>query len=112
MSDLVRQKCEACRADAPRVADDEIPDLLKQIPDWQPVTSDSVLKLNKVFNFENYADAISFTNKIAELAEEEDHHPAILLEWGRVEVTWWTHKINGLHKNDFIAAAKTDLLDT
>ncbi len=112
MSDLVRQKCEACRADAPRVADDELPDLLKQIPDWQPVTSDSVLKLNKVFNFENYADAISFTNKIAELAEEEDHHPAILLEWGRVEVTWWTHKINGLHKNDFIAAAKTDLLDT
>lgn len=112
MSDLVRQKCEACRADAPRVADDDLPDLLKQIPDWQPVTSDSVLKLNKVFNFENYADAISFTNKIAELAEEEDHHPAILLEWGRVEVTWWTHKINGLHKNDFIAAAKTDLLDT
>jgi len=112
MSDLVRQKCEACRADAPRVADDELSDLLKQIPDWQPVTSNSVLKLNKVFNFENYADAISFTNKIAELAEEEDHHPAILLEWGRVEVTWWTHKINGLHKNDFIAAAKTDLLDT
>ena len=112
MSDLVTQNCEACRADAPRVADDELPDLLKQIPDWQPVTSDSVLKLNKVFNFENYADAISFTNKIAELAEEEDHHPAILLEWGRVEVTWWTHKINGLHKNDFIAAAKTDLLDT
>ena len=112
MPDLVKQKCQACRADAPRVADDELPDLLKQIPDWQPVTSDSVLKLNKVFNFENYADAISFTNKIAELAEEEDHHPAILLEWGRVEVTWWTHKINGLHKNDFIAAAKTDLLDT
>jgi 4a-hydroxytetrahydrobiopterin dehydratase len=78
MSDLVRQKCEACRADAPRVADDELPDLLKQIPDWQPVTSDSVLKLNKVFNFENYADATSFTNKIAELAEEEDHHPSPL----------------------------------
>ena len=55
---------------------------------------------------------INFTNKIAELAEEEDHHPAILLEWGRVEVTWWTHKIGGLHKNDFIAAAKTDLLNS
>ena len=49
---------------------------------------------------------------LQELAEEEDHHPAILLEWGRVEVTWWTHKIGGLHKNDFIAAAKTDLLNT
>ena len=112
MSDLVNQKCVACRADAPRVADDELPDLLKLIPDWQPVTDDSVLKLNKVFNFDNYSDAISFTNKIAQLAEEEDHHPAILLEWGRVEVTWWTHKIGGLHKNDFIAAAKTDLLNT
>ena len=111
MSDLVKQKCVACRADAPRVADDELPDLLKQIPDWQPLTDDSVLKLNKVFNFDNYLDAISFTNKIAQLAEEEDHHPAILLEWGRVEVTWWTHKIGGLHKNDFIAAAKTDLLN-
>ena len=112
MSDLIQQKCVACRADAPRVADDELPDLLKQIPDWQPITNDSVLKLNKVFNFDNYSDAISFTNKIAKLAEEEDHHPAILLEWGRVEVTWWTHKIGGLHKNDFIAAAKTDLLNT
>ena len=111
MSDLVKQKCVACRADAPRVADDELPELLKQIPDWQPLTDDSVLKLNKVFNFENYLDAISFTNKIAQLAEDEDHHPAILLEWGRVEVTWWTHKIGGLHKNDFIAAAKTDLLN-
>ena len=112
MSDLIQQKCVACRADAPRVADDELPDLLKQIPDWQTVTDDSVLKLNKVFNFDNYSDAISFTNKIAQLAEEEDHHPAILLEWGRVEVTWWTHKIGGLHKNDFIAAAKTDLLNS
>ena len=112
MSDLVKQKCEACRADAPRVTDDELPDLLKQIPDWKPITNESVLKLNKVFNFENYAEAISFTNKIAELAEEEDHHPAILLEWGKVEVTWWTHKIGGLHKNDFIAAAKTDQLNT
>ena len=112
MSDLVKQKCEACRADSPRVADDELPDLLKQIPDWQPITTDSVLKLNKVFNFDSYSEAISFTNKIAQMAEEEDHHPAILLEWGRVEVTWWTHKIGGLHKNDFIAAAKTDSLNT
>ena len=112
MSDLITQKCVACRADAPRVTDDELPKLLKEIPDWQPITTESVLKLNKVFNFENYAEAVSFTNKVAELAEEEDHHPAILLEWGRVEVTWWTHKIGGLHKNDFIAAAKTDLLNT
>ena len=72
MSDLVKQKCVACRADAPRVADDELPDLLKQIPDWQPITTDSVLKLNKVFNFDSYSEAISFTNKITQMAEEED----------------------------------------
>ena len=112
MSDLIKQKCVACRADAPRVTDDELPELLKEIPDWQPITTDSVLILNKVFNLENYAKAGSLTIKVAELAEEEDHHPAILLEWGRVEVTLWTHKIGGLHKNDFIAAAKTDLLNT
>ncbi len=112
MPALVEQKCEACRADAPRVADDELPTLLKEIPDWQVISDDAVLKLSKVFNFENYADAITFTNRTTDLAEKEDHHPAILLEWGRVEVTWWTHKIGGLHKNDFIAAAKTDKLNT
>ena len=112
MEELVKQKCEACRADAPRVTDDELPLLLKEIPDWQPITKDSVLMLNKVFNFDNYEDSLTFTKKVAALAEEEDHHPAILLEWGRVEVTWWTHKSGGLHKNDFIAAAKTDALNS
>ena len=60
----------------------------------------------------SFVTTLSASTKVVELAEEEDHHPAILLEWGRVEVTWWTHKIGGLHKNDFIAAAKTDLLNT
>ena len=112
MEDLLKQKCVACRADAPRVTDDELPGLLKEIPDWQPITKDSVLMLNKVFKFDDYEQSLNFTQKVAALAEEEDHHPAILLEWGKVEVTWWTHKIGGLHKNDFIAAAKTDTLNT
>ena len=93
MEDLLKQKCIACRADAPRVTDDELPDLLKEIPDWQPITKDSVLMLNKVFKFEDYAQSLDFTKKVAALAEEEDHHPAILLEWGKVEVTWWTHRL-------------------
>jgi len=110
MEELIKQKCVACRADAPRVTDDELPGLIKQIPDWQPVSNDSILQLTREFKFDNYVLSLSFTNAIADLAEEEDHHPAILLEWGKVKVTWWTHKIGGLHKNDFIAAAKTDLI--
>ena len=112
MEKLVKRKCEACRADAPRVTDDELPILLKEIPDWQPITEDSVLMLRRVFKFNNYQESLEFTKKVAALADEEDHHPAILLEWGKVEVTWWTHKIGGLHRNDFIAAAKTDTLNS
>ena len=110
MEELTKKKCVACRADAPRVTDDELPGLIKQIPDWQPVSNDSVLQLKREFKFNDYVSSLSFTNAIANLAEAEDHHPAILLEWGKVQVTWWTHKIGGLHKNDFIAAAKTDLI--
>ena len=110
MEELTKQKCVACRADAPRVTDDELPGLIKQIPDWQPVFNDSVLQLTREFKFDDYFSSLSFTNAIANLAEAEDHHPAILLEWGKVQVSWWTHKIGGLHKNDFIAAAKTDLI--
>ena len=112
MEKIVKQKSEACRAAAPRVTDDELPILLKEIPDWQPITEDSVLMLRRVFKFDDYQESLEFTKKVAALADEEDHHPAILLEWGKVEVTWWTHKIGGLHKNDFIAAAKTDTLNS
>jgi len=110
MENLISQKCEACRADAPRVTDDEIPSLINQIPDWLLINADAVLQLSRTFSFVDYASAVSFTNSVADLADSEDHHPAMLLEWGKVNVTWWTHKIGGLHKNDFIAAAKTDLL--
>ena len=83
MEDLRKQKCVACRADAPRVTDDELSALLKEIPDWRPITKDSVLMLNRVFKFDDYEQSLKFTQKVAALAEEEDHHPAILLEWGQ-----------------------------
>ena len=63
------------------------------------------------FAFLNYEDSVDFTNKVAQLADKEDHHPEITLEWGKVSVVWWSHKIKGLHKNDFICAAKTDQLN-
>ena len=110
MDSLISQNCVACKADAPKVTDDELVELLKEIPEWKPITEESMLRLQRVFEFQDYSSAVRFTNKVADLAEQEDHHPAILLEWGKVQVTWWTHKILGLHKNDFIAAAKTDLI--
>ncbi|TKB44687.1 4a-hydroxytetrahydrobiopterin dehydratase [Thalassotalea mangrovi] len=107
---LQTQVCEACRADAPKVSDAELAELIKQIPDWVPMARDGVMMLEREFKFKNFKLALEFTNKVAELAEAEFHHPSILTEWGKVTITWWTHAINGLHKNDFICAAKTDAL--
>ena len=105
---LSEQVCEACRADAPQVTDDELRSLIREIPDWTPVVRDGVMQLERVFTFPNFADALAFTNRVGALAEDAGHHPALLTEWGKVTVTWWTHKIKGLHKTDFILAARTD----
>ena len=110
MENLTAQHCEACRADAPKVSDAELAELIKQIPDWSPIVCDGILQLQRAFSCRPYTQAIAFTCSVAELAEQEGHHPAILTEWGKVTVTWWSHKIRGLHKNDFIMAAKTDEL--
>ena len=110
MSELTMQNCEACRVGAPKVSDDEAKDLMTQIPEWSLITRDGIPMLQRAFSFKGYKKAVALTNKVAELAKEEGHHPEILLEWGKVTVTWWTHAINSLHKNDFICAAKTDAL--
>jgi 4a-hydroxytetrahydrobiopterin dehydratase len=85
-------------------------EFLPQVPDWQVVEREGIQRLERVFTFRNFAQALAFTNRVGELAEAEGHHPALLTEWGRVTVTWWTHKIHGLHRNDFIMAPKTDKL--
>ena len=110
MSTLQESRCTACRADAPRVTDPEIAELKPQIPDWQIVERDGIPQLERVFRVNNFVEALEFTNKVGVLAESEGHHPAILTQWGSVTVTWWTHKIRGLHRNDFIMASKTDRL--
>lgn len=109
-TNLSTQKCEACQVDAPKVSEEELHELMSQIPDWVPEVRDGVMMLERVYTFKNYKLAWAFANKVSELAETEFHHPAILLEWGKVTITWWTHAIKGLHKNDFICAAKTDRL--
>jgi len=110
MQTLQNEKCEACRADAPRVTEEEIRELSAQIPEWELIEIDGIKRLRRKFSFRNFAEALEFGNRVGKLAEAEGHHPAILTEWGSVEVTWWTHKIKGLHRNDFIMAAKTDEL--
>ncbi len=88
----------------------EIRELMPQVPEWNLIERDGVPRLERTYRFKDFAQALAFTNQVGELAEEEGHHPAILTEWGRVTVSWWTHKIWGLHRNDFIMAAKTDEL--
>jgi 4a-hydroxytetrahydrobiopterin dehydratase len=90
------------------LSDDEISGYLPQVPEWKVVEKEDIKRLERVFKVKNFARALAFTQKVGELAEQEGHHPALLTEWGRVTVTWWTHAIRGLHRNDFIMAAKTD----
>ena len=108
MVNLSKETCEACRADAPRISDADLKNLMPKIPDWSVVVVNGIMRLPREFGFKNFKQAMSFSNRVGDIAEAVGHHPAILTEWGKVNVTWWTHKIQGLHKNDLIMAARTD----
>jgi 4a-hydroxytetrahydrobiopterin dehydratase len=108
MATLVSMNCVPCRGGEPQVTDTELADYRQQVPDWQVIEVDGERRLQRAFRFDDFAHALAFTNQVGALAEAEGHHPAILTEWGRVTMTWWTHAIGGLHRNDFIMAAKTD----
>ena len=110
MEEINKMKCEACREGSPLATDEEVTEFSLQIPDWKIIEREDINRLERVFSFKNFDEALAFTNKVGALAEEQGHHPALLTEWGKVTVTWWTHKIKGLHRNDFIMAAKTDRL--
>jgi 4a-hydroxytetrahydrobiopterin dehydratase len=105
---LIEEKCTACRDGSPKVGTREMAELLKQVPNWCATERDGVARLERVFRFKDFNEAMRFSVKVADAADREDHHPALLVEWGRVTVSWWTHKIKGLHHNDFVMAAKTD----
>lgn len=108
MNGLSSGKCIPCRKGDPALTDAGVAELLSQIPEWELVEVDGVKRLQRIFKLKDYAEAVAFTNRLAMTAEKEDHHPLIVLEWGRVTVQWWTHVVKGLHRNDFIMAAKTD----
>lgn len=108
MTRLSRQPCEACRRGSPTVTQAEIQLFKPEVPEWQIVERDGIMQLERVYDFADFKQALAFTNRVGAVAEAAGHHPALLTEWGKVTVRWWTHKIQGLHRNDFILAARTD----
>ena len=110
MSELIKGSCAPCRGGVATLTDAEVEALMPQVPLWRVETKDAVKRLSREFAFADFRSAMAFAVKVGELAEQEDHHPELQVSWGRVVVETWTHKIRGLHQNDFILAAKTDRL--
>ena len=110
MSELIDESCSACRVGAPQVGEKESRELLLQIPDWAIVTLKEIPQLKREYKFRNFVDAQRFCNQVADMAESFNHHPEMTFGWGYARLTWYTHKIHGLHRNDFVCAAKSDQL--
>jgi 4a-hydroxytetrahydrobiopterin dehydratase len=110
MNELAQLHCSAVTSVTPRLNERDINQNISKLPGWQIYEKEGEPRLEKAFLFQDFNQAVVFTNRVAGVANEEDHHPAILTEWGKVTIAWWTHKIKGLSLNDFIMAAKTDLL--
>jgi len=108
MNDLKSMSCTQPKIGGPSLSMSEIEGYRPQIPDWDIIEIEGVNRLVRQFMFKNFVKALEFTTRIGELAEQEDHHPSILTEWGKVTISWWTHAVEGLHLNDFICAAKSD----
>ncbi len=106
-TDLASKTCVPCRGGVPPLKGKELEALRSQLPSWQVVNEHH---LERTFKFPDFKTALEFTNQIGNLAEEQGHHPDILLTWGKVVVTIWTHKIDGLTESDFVLAAKIDRL--
>ena len=110
MAQWTKLQCIPSRGDEPPATAEEIEEYQAEVPDWDLVKEEGVNKLRRSFKFKNFAEALGFTDRVGAAAEEQDHHPTLVTEWGKVTVTWWTHKIGGLHRNDFVMAARTDEL--
>jgi 4a-hydroxytetrahydrobiopterin dehydratase len=110
MTPMTDEHCVACRPNSPHVSGAETEELLPLIPDWS-IVEGSTPVLERTFNFSDFARAMAFTSAVGKEAEAEGHHPEITVTWGKATVRWWTHTIGGLHRNDFIMAAKTDIIN-
>ncbi len=107
MTDLASKTCVPCRGNVPPLAGKDLEALASQVPEWKVVDGHHI---SREFKFPDFVQALAFVNKVGAIAEEQGHHPDILLSWGKANVTTWTHKINGLTESDFILAAKIDKL--
>jgi len=110
VSALTQATCVPCRGGVPALTDAEIAELGPQVREWHVAEVEGVKRIRREFRFKDFRQALDFTVQVGELAEREQHHPDVHLSWGRVLVETWTHKIKGLHQNDFILAAKVDEL--
>jgi 4a-hydroxytetrahydrobiopterin dehydratase len=108
MSELAEGACVPCRGGVPPLTEAEAEALRVEVPDWRLVTRDGILRIERAYAFPDFRRALDFAVAVGELAEREQHHPDLHVAWGKVVVETWTHKIKGLHRNDFILAAKTD----
>src|SRR5437868_2118065 len=108
MTALAEKECVPCKGGVPPLKGQELARLEEELgPGWQAVEEHH---LEKEYKFKDFREALAFTNKVGELAESQGHHPDIFLTWGKVKLTIWTHKINGLTESDFVLAAKADKL--
>jgi 4a-hydroxytetrahydrobiopterin dehydratase len=107
MSDLASKTCVPCKGGVPPLGGKELEGLAKQVPLWKVMNGHHIVRM---FTFPDFRQALTFVNKVGEIAEQQGHHPDILLSWGKAEITTWTHKIDGLTESDFILAAKIDKL--
>lgn len=107
MSELASKTCVPCKGGVPPLEGEELKKLEKEVPQWKAGEGHH---LTRAFAFPDFKQALAFVNKVGAIAEEQGHHPDILLTWGKAEITTWTHKINGLTESDFILAAKIDRL--
>lgn len=107
---LYEQHCQPCIIGTRAMLPEDSNKMLASVPRWKKVSVDGMENIRREFYFKSFKEAADFAHKIARIADREDHHPTLLIEVDKVVVTWWTHKANGLHLNDFIMAAKTDVI--
>jgi len=108
MEQLAQEQCVPCTGDVPKLSDDEITALHMNTPMWEVAEADGTKQIQRTFDFERYPDGLIFASRVGRLAQEQDHHPTITIRFKKVTLEWSTHAIKGLHRNDFVMAAKSD----